>query len=67
MKLINKLNDEQKILLKEAGVKVENKQYTEDECNAITHKVIDYIMNFSKNDIGIIANKYEVVLDKIIN
>lgn len=65
MNLINELNDEQIRLLKEADIKIQDKDYTADECRYIVGQVTRHIMSFSKKDIGIIANKYEGVINKI--
>lgn len=65
MNLINKLNEEQIGLLKEADIIVENKDYTEDECKYVVGQVMRHIMSFSKKDIRDVANKYENVIDKI--
>lgn len=65
MNLINELNNEQIRLLKEADIVVENKEYTEDECEYIVGQVMGHIMSFSKKDISNVANKYESVIDKI--
>lgn len=65
MNLINKLNEEQIGLLKEADIIVENRDYTEDECKYVVGQVMRHIMSFSKKDIRDVANKYECVIDKI--
>lgn len=65
MNLLNELNEEQLMLLKEADIIVENKNYTADECRYIVGKVIGHIMSFSKKDISDIANRYEGIINKI--
>ena len=65
MNLINELNDEQIKLLKEAGIVVKDKDYTEDDCRYVVAQVMTHIMSFSKNDIGNVANKYGDVIEKI--
>ena len=65
MNLINELNEEQIRLLKEADIKVENKDYSIDECKYVVGQVMRHIMSFSKKDIRDVANKYEKVINKI--
>ena len=65
MNLINELNDEQIGLLKEADIKIENKDYTQDECKYVIGQVMRHIMSFSKKDIRDVAFKYESIIDKI--
>lgn len=65
MNLINELNEEQIKLLKEADIKVENKDYSNDECKYVVGQVMRHIMSFSKKDISDVANRYESVIDKI--
>ena len=65
MNLINKLNEEQIRLLKEADIIVENKNYTEDECKYVVGQVMRHIMSFSKKDIRKVAGKYQDVLNII--
>lgn len=65
MNLISELNEEQIKLLKEADIKVENKDYSNDECKYIVGQVMRHIMSFSKKDISDVANRYESVIDKI--
>ena len=65
MNLINELNDEQIKLLKEAGIVIKDKDYTEDDCRYVVAQVMTHIMSFSKNDIGSVANKYGDIIEKI--
>ena len=65
MNLINELNDEQIKLLRDADVKVEDKDYSSDECKYVVRQVMRHIMSFSKKYISNVANKYENVIDKI--
>lgn len=65
MNLINKLNEEQIGLLKEADIIVENKDYTEDECKYVVGQVMRHIMSFSKKDIRDVADKYESIINII--
>lgn len=65
MNLINELNDQQIELLKEADIKIENKDYTQDECKYVVGQVMRHIMSFSKKDIRTIADKYEGIISKM--
>ncbi len=65
MRLINELNKEQIKLLKEADIKVENKDYSTDECKYLVGQVMSHIMSFSKNEISDMVCKYRSTLDKI--
>ena len=65
MNLIDELNEEQIGLLKEADIKIQNRDYTADECKHIKGQIISHIMSFSKKDITSIANRYDEVLGKI--
>lgn len=65
MNLINELNEEQIGLLKEADIKIENKDYTQDECKYVVGQVMRHIMSFSKKDINTVTCKYESIIDKI--
>lgn len=65
MNLINELNEEQIGLLKEADIKIENKEYTDDECRYIKGQIISHIISFSKKDICNITSRYDGILDII--
>ena len=65
MNLIKELNEEQIGLLKEAGIVIKDKDYTEEDCRYIVAQVMTHIMSFSKRDIRDIANRYEGVIYKI--
>lgn len=65
MNLINELNEEQIKMLKEADIKVENKDYSNDECKYVVGQVMRHIMSFSKKDIKDVANRYESIINKI--
>lgn len=65
MNLINELNEEQIKLLKEADIKVENKDYSSDECKYVVGQIVGYIMSFSKKEIGNKVNQYENIISKI--
>ena len=48
MNLINELNDEQIRLLKEADIKIQDREYTADERRYIRGQIMGHIMSFSK-------------------
>lgn len=51
-------SNKNQILLKEAVVSFENREYNYDECKVMFHKVIEHIMSHSKNEIQEISYKY---------
>ena len=56
MNLYNNFNKQEKDLLAEANVTIENKEYSKDECKN---------MIFSKNDISKNMNKYNEIIEKL--
>lgn len=65
MNLFNEYNANQIKLLTEAGITIENKEYSVEERKNFSSQVISYIMNYSKNDIGNIHKKYLDILEKL--
>lgn len=65
MNLYNSFNKNEKQLLEEANVRIENKEYTKDECKDMMHSIVDYVMSFSKNEISSNMNKYNVIIEKL--
>lgn len=66
MSKLNNLNEEEIKFLKEANVVIDaNKEYTVDERKYMVNQAMGYIMNFSKNEISDIFNKYGGAIDKI--
>ena len=59
MNLYNNFNKQEKDLLAEANVTIENKEYSKDECKNMIFSIVDYVMNYSKNDISKNMNKYK--------
>mgnify|MGYP002710113566 CR=1 FL=1 len=62
MNLYNEINEEQRNLLSEAGIKLENKDYTKDEIIALENSITGYIFSKSKKEIGETTNKYMKIL-----
>lgn len=56
-------NDKNQILLKEAGISFENKDYNCEDCKFMFHKVIEYIMSHSKKEIQHVSNEYNIITD----
>lgn len=67
MNLYEVMNDKEIKLLNDAGIKVEDKEYLQEDFKTMEHKIIEHIMSASsKNgDIDRIRIKYNVILDKI--
>lgn len=65
MNLINELNEEQIGLLKEADIKIENKDYDIQECKSITHRIVEHIMFFGKDNFERMTEQYESVINKL--
>lgn len=61
MNLYEVFNDKNQVLLKEAGISLENKEYSYEECKFVFYNVMDYIMSHSKNEIQDISCKYNVI------
>lgn len=68
MNLLEKCNKKEIKLIENVGIKVENKNYTNDELRAFENKIIEYIMSASsKNgDIDKLKNEYDSIF-RIIN
>ena len=65
MNLNNNFNKQEKDLLAEANVTIENKEYSKDECKNMIFSIVDYVMNYSKNDISKNMNKYNEIIEKL--
>lgn len=67
MNLYEVMNDKEIKLLNDAGIKVEDKEYLQEDFKTMEHKIVEHIMSASsKNgDIDRIRIKYSVILDKI--
>ena len=68
MNLKNKLNEKEIKLLKNAGINVEDREYSEQELERCAFNIQDYIMSHSlKNgDINKISNQYNEILNTLL-
>ena len=68
MNLIEKCNNDEIKLIEQAGIMVENKDYSKEDLKQCEARIIDYIMSHSsKNeDISKLRNQYENIFS-IIN
>lgn len=62
--VIMDFNEKELNLFKEANIKVENQNYTEEEKHQILNETLEYIMSKSKKDIPTIERKFSTILDK---
>ncbi|MBQ9298840.1 MAG: hypothetical protein IJ223_07475 [Clostridia bacterium] len=67
MNLLNKCTNNEIELIKQAGVKIENKEYTAEELKRIESNITEFIMNHStKNgDITRLQNEYQGIYNII--
>lgn len=67
MNPIKELSNEQQKLLKDAEIKIQEKDYTDDEVKLLENDIIDYIMNksFKHKDTSKIINSYLEVINKV--
>ena len=67
MNPIKELSKEQQRLLEDAEIKIQEKDYTEEEIKLLENDIIDYIMNksFKRKDISKIINSYLEVINKV--
>ena len=63
MNLLNKCTEKEVELMKNAGVYLENKDYSYEELQRIEHSITEFIMNHSSKDgsIGKLQNEYESI------
>ena len=68
MNLIEKCSNDEIKLIEQAGIMIENKEYSKDDLKQYEARIIDYIMSHSsKNgDISKLRNQYENIFS-IIN
>ena len=68
MNLKNKLNEKEINLLENAGINVEDKEYSKEELERYAFNIQDYIMSHSlKNgDINKVSDKYEGILNRLL-
>ena len=64
MNLYKESDVEELTLFKEAGIKVDDKDYTNEELRQCQNQVIEYIMSKSKNEISNVKSRFENVLKK---
>lgn len=67
MNLFKQCTNKEIDLLKQAGIKVEDKDYTNDELKRCESQIADYIMNHSSknNDISKLQNEYATIFRTI--
>ena len=63
MNLLNKCTEKELELMKNAGVYLEDKDYSSEELKRIEHNITEFIMNHSSKDgsIGKLQNEYESI------
>ena len=63
MNLLNKCTDKEVKLMKNAGVYLENKDYSSEELKKIERDIAEFIMNHSSKDgsIGKLQNEYDSI------
>lgn len=68
MNLLNEFTTNEVILLEQAGIIVENKEYSNDEIKRCENKIGEFIMNYSMktNEISELSNKYSRILSVLI-
>lgn len=68
MNLLNEFTTNEVILLEQAGITVENKEYSNDEIKRCENKIGEFIMNHSMktNEISELSNKYSRILSVLI-
>lgn len=57
-----KYTNNEKQLFKEAGIYIEDKNYTKEEIENLKIQVTDYIMSQSSKEIGKLNNKFSNIL-----
>lgn len=65
MNLYNIFNKQEKELLKEVDVTIENKEYSKDDCKKMVFNIVDYVISCSKNDISENMKKYNEIIEKL--
>lgn len=63
MNLLNKCTNKEVELMKNAGVYLENKDYSSEELKRIEHNITEFIMNHSSKDgsIGRLQSEYDSI------
>lgn len=69
MNILKNCNEKEKVLLKEIGLELENKDYSKNEVKEVESKINDYIMSLSiKNgDLQSAVLNYSNLLNKLSN
>lgn len=69
MNLSNALNTEQTTLLNQAGILIQNKDYSKEEISNFFNQTIEYVMNGSlkNNDISKSLEKYNDIINILDN
>lgn len=67
MNLFKEYNQKELNLLQEAGVILEDKDYTKDEIGHCEKQITSYIMSHSMNDISKVESKYDDILRTLVN
>lgn len=65
MNLLDKCTNNEINLMKEAGIIVENRNYTNDDLKKVEHDIVEYIMNHSSKDIQNLQSKYQSIFRTI--
>lgn len=67
MNLLNKCTINEIKLLENAGIAVENREYSNEELNRYGYKIEEYIMSHStkNNEISKLSNQYRSILDTL--
>ena len=65
MNLLDKCTNNEINLMKEAGIIVENREYTNEELKKVEHNIVEYIMNHSSKDIQNLQSKYQSIFRTI--
>ncbi len=65
MNLKTYFNSKEQNLLSDAGITVENKEYSKEELSLCESQIMDYIMSKSKNEIESTKMQYDSILRAI--
>lgn len=65
MNLLDKCTNNEINLMKEAGIIVENREYTNEDLKKVEHNIVEYIMNHSSKDIQNLHSKYQSIFRTI--
>lgn len=65
MNLLNKCTNNEINLMKEAGIVIENREYSNDDLKKVEYDIVEYIMNHSSKDIQNLQTKYQSIFRTI--